>query len=106
MNDNDTAWNAGVGFGKMDLKKPGSFAIDVAYNDVDRGVYFGGTGTQTDVLKNLTKRDASNVTYWNALADVALDKNLYLHGEYAFDVDAEGVEKTEDAWTVSVNYKF
>ena len=106
MNDNDTAWNAGVGFGKMDLKKPGSFAIDVAYNDVDRGVYFGGTGTQTDVLKNLTKRGASNVTYWNALADVALDKNLYLHGEYAFDVDAEGFADSEDAWTVSLNYKF
>uniref|UniRef100_UPI003AAE4954 S-layer homology domain-containing protein n=1 Tax=Dialister hominis TaxID=2582419 RepID=UPI003AAE4954 len=53
-NNYDTAWNAGIGYGKLNLKKPGSFAIDVAYNDVDEGVYFGGTGLQTDALKYLT----------------------------------------------------
>ena len=40
----DRAWNAGIGYGKLDLKKPGSFALSVAYNDVDAEVYFGGTG--------------------------------------------------------------
>ena len=38
--DYDRAWNAGIGYGKMDLKKPGSFALSLAYNDVDAGVYF------------------------------------------------------------------
>ena len=108
--DNDTAWNAGLGYGKLNLKKPGSFAIDVAYNDVDRNVFFGGTGLQTNVLSYLTKDKykATNVTFWNAIADVTLQKNVYLHGEYAFDVDTEGAlsDKTQDAWTVSLNYKF
>ena len=105
--DNDTAWNAGIGYGKLNLKKPGSFAIDVAYNDVDEGVYFGGTGLQTDALKYLTKHDATNVTFWNAMADVTLQKNVFLHGEYAFDVSADNADMNDkDAWTVSLNYKF
>ena len=106
----DTAWNAGLGYGKLNLKKPGSFAIDVAYNNVEQAVYFGGTGLQTNVLSYLTsaKYAADKVTFWNAIADVTLQKNVYLHGEYAFDVDTEGAlsDKTQDAWTVSLNYKF
>jgi len=108
--DNDTAWNAGIGYGKLNLKKPGSFAIDVAYNNVEQAVYFGGTGLQTNVLSYLTsaKYAADKVTFWNAIADVTLQKNVYLHGEYTFDVDTEGAlsDKTQDAWTVSLNYKF
>ena len=105
--DNDTAWNAGLGYGKLNLKKPGSFAIDVAYNDVDEGIYFGGTGLQTDALKYLTKHEATNVTFWNAMADVTLQKNVFLHGEYAFDVSADDANiNDKDAWTVSLNYKF
>ena len=105
--DNDTAWNAGIGYGKLNLKKPGSFAIDVAYNNVEQAVYFGGTGLQTDALKYLTKHDATNVTFWNAMADVTLQKNVFLHGEYAFDVSADNADMNDkDAWTVSLNYKF
>ena len=106
-NGNDTAWNAGIGYGKLNLKKPGSFAIDVAYNDVDEGIYFGGTGLQTDALKYLTEHKATNVTFWNAMADVTLQKNVFLHGEYAFDVSADNADiNDKDAWTVSLNYKF
>ena len=106
-NGNDTAWNAGIGYGKLNLKKPGSFAIDVAYNDVDEGIYFGGTGLQTDALKYLTEHKATNVTFWNAMADVTLQKNVFLHGEYAFDVSADNADMNDkDAWTVSLNYKF
>ena len=109
--DYDTAWNAGIGYGKLDLKKPGSFALSLAYNDVDAGVYFGGTGLQTDVLSQLTNKatygDADNVTFWNAMADVTLQKNVYLHAEYAFDVDTEASSTdAKDAWNVSLNYKF
>ena len=103
----DTAWNAGIGYGKLNLKKPGSFAIDVAYNDVDYGTYFGGAGLSTDVLSYLSTQHADNVSFWNVMADVALQKNVYLHGEYAFGVDTEGYNGDEDdAWTVSLNYVF
>ena len=50
----DTAWNAGLSYGKADWKKPGSFDLSVAYNDVDAGVYFGGSVFHTDMLKNLS----------------------------------------------------
>ncbi len=104
----DTAWNAGIGYGKLNLKKPGSFAVDVAYNDVDQGVYFGGTGLQTDVFSYMNagiSRDG-NISFWNVMADVALQKNVYLHGEYAFDVDSNTATDEDDAWTVSLNYVF
>ncbi len=41
-NGYNAAWNAGLGYGKLNVKKPGSFAADVAYNSVDQGIYFGG----------------------------------------------------------------
>mgnify|MGYP000002031720 CR=1 FL=1 len=109
-NSYDTAWNAGLGYGKLNLKKPGSFALSVAYNDVDSNVYFGGSGWQNDMLSNLTgykgHADADNLTFWNAIAEVALQKNVYLHAEYAFAADAEGAADPDDAWNVSLNYKF
>ena len=100
----DTAWNAGLSYGKADWKKVGTWDLSVAYNDVDRGVYFGGTGLQTDLISTVTK--ANNVSYWNALANVTLQKNVQLHAEYAFAGDAETGADPEDAWTVSLNYKF
>ena len=108
--DYDTAWNAGLSYGKANWKKPGTWDLSVAYNDVDKGLYFGGTGLQTDVLGYLTDKNyqAQNVTFWNAIANVTLQKNVQLHAEYAFDVDTEKAtdDKTNDAWTVSLNYKF
>jgi hypothetical protein len=111
----DTAWNAGLSYGKADWKKPGSFDLSVAYNDVDAGVYFGGSVFHTDMLKNLSNNadvlkkgyaGADNLTFWNAMANVTLQKNVQLHAEYAFGADAEGAEDPDDAWTVSLNYKF
>ena len=109
----DTAWNAGLGYGKADLQKPGTWSLDVAYNDVDAGVYSGGTGLQTDILGTLVSVNpvlnaAYNVSYWNALADITLMQNVYLHAEYAFAAEAEGeyAQDPDDSWTVSLNYVF
>ena len=102
----DTAWNAGLSYGKADWKKAGSWDLAVAYNDIDKAVYFGGSGLNTDVLKAFKNTTATNVTFWNALANVTLQKNVQLHAEYAFAADAEGAADPEDAWAVSLNYKF
>ena len=110
----DTAWNAGLAYGKADWKKPGTWDLSVAYNDVDYNAYFGGGTWHTDMLKNLngdsTKYlDAKNLTFWNVLANVTLQKNVQLHAEYAFAADAEGGQNNadpDDSWTVSLNYKF
>ena len=111
--DYDTAWNAGLAYGKADWKKPGTWDLAVAYNDVDQGLFMDGmTGLQTTALNFLNKANAStNVTFWNAIANVTLQKNVQLHAEYAFAVDADktaaGAEvKDDDSWTVSLNYKF
>ena len=103
---NDTAWNAGLSYGAANWNKVGSWDLSVAYNDVDQEVYFGGTGLQTAALPFLTKKGATNVTYWNAIANVTLQKNVQLHAEYAFDVDTENYNGDDDSWTVSLNYKF
>ena len=110
----DDAWNAGIGYGMKDLKKPGTWSLDVAYNNVGEGVYFGGSGLQTDVMNtlNYSGKDGSvarfsRVKFWNAIADVTLAQNTYLHGEYAFAAEGEGAKgDPKDSWTVSLNYVF
>ena len=108
--DYDTAWNAGLSYGKADWKKAGTWDLSVAYNDVDQNVYFGGGVWHTDMLKNFTADylNAKNLTFWNVLANVTLQKNVQLHAEYAFAADAEGTNGVDpdDSWTVSLNYKF
>ena len=100
----DDAWNVGLGYGKADWKKPGTWALDVFYNEIGKGTYFGGTGLGTDMLKNLKAGD--QIKFWNVGADVTLQKNVQLHAEYAFGADLEKAADPDDAWTVSLNYKF
>ena len=107
----DTAWNAGLSYGKADWKKAGTWDLSVAYNDVDAGVYFGGGTWHNDMLKNFSGSKylyADNLTFWTALANVTLQKNVQLHAEYAFAADAEGTNGVDpdDSWSVSLNYKF
>ena len=118
IGDYDTAWNAGLSYGKANWKKPGTWDLSVAYNKVDAGVYFGGSVFHTDMLTNLAKpaydadKDevgldgASSLKFWNAMANVTLQKNVQLHAEYAFAADADGAKDPDDSWTVSLNYKF
>ena len=118
IDDYDTAWNAGLSYGAANWKKPGTWDLSVAYNDVDAGVYFGGSVFHTDMLKNLAKMTenkaktewdavgATNLKFWNAMANVTLQKNVQLHAEYAFAADADGAKDPDDSWTVSLNYKF
>ncbi len=104
--DNNKVWQAGIGYGALDLKKPGSFTLDVAYNRVGTDAYFGGSTYQvTDFFEK-----GENMKFWNAVAQVTLQKNVYLRGELAFDIDgyskANESKYDDTAWTVSLNYKF
>lgn len=58
----------------MDLQKPGSFNIDVAYYDVEQGLYHKGM-TGLDIDGSIFEHDAN---FWLATADVALMENVYL----------------------------
>ncbi len=97
-------WAAGLGYGAMDLKKPGSFGIDVAYYDVEAGLYQDGM-SGLDIDGSMFLYDGN---FWLATADVALMENVYLHGEYAFayDRDNSSDPDLDDAWEIALNYKF
>ena len=106
--DNDGAkasvWTAGLGYGAMNPKQPGSFGLDVAYFDVEKGLVKSGmTGLQ--VSGDYLNQDG---TFFLVSGDVALQKNVSLHGEYAFGHDADKASEGDlgDSYTLSLNYKF
>ena len=101
---NDDAWNAGIGYGVANWKKPGTFNVNLMYNDIGGATYFGGTGLGTNILDNLS--GDNELKFWNLGTDVTLAKNVQLHGEYAFAADLDKGNDPDDAWTVSLNYKF
>ena len=107
----DTAWNAGVGYGAMDYTKPGTWNLDLSYNDVDDATYIGGTTYETDILETLTNYSSStvknqrNISYWLLMGNVAIAENVFIHGEYAFAADGT-TEDPNDTWTLSLNYRY
>ena len=104
-------WTVGLGYGEMDLKKPGSFALDLAYYKVKAGLYEAGmTGVEAPSYDALFGTDGH---FWLASGDVALAKNTYLHGEYAFGSKRDGEAKSSvdsnvyaNSWILSLNYVF
>ena len=100
-------WTAGLGYGEMDLEKAGSFGIDLAYYKVKAGLYESGmTGVEAPSVNDLFMNDGH---FWLATADVALAKNTYLHGEYAFGSKADADQKPDgyaNSWVLSLNYAF
>ena len=100
---NDNAYQAGIGYSTLDASKPGTFALNVAYNRVGAGAYLGGTTYDaSDFFGAIAGKD---LKFWNVFGDVVLQKNVTLHGEYAWDIEnADGCD--DNAWTVSLNYAF
>ncbi len=109
----DTAWNAGLGYGAMDYTKPGTWNLDLSYNDVDYGTYLGGTTYETDILETLTNYSGNrtgaiqqkNISFWLLNGNVAVAENVFIHGEYAFAADGD-TQDPKDTWTLSLNYRY
>ena len=101
---NDSAYQAGLGYSTLDASKPGTFALNVAYNKVGANAYFGGdTYDASDFFDHITAN--KDLKFWNVFGDVVLQKNVTLHGEYAWDIEnTDGCD--DNAWTVSLNYAF
>ncbi len=103
-------WTIGLGYGKMDSKKPGSFMLDLAYYKVKAGLYEAGmTSIEVPTCDALFATDGH---FWLASGEVAIAKNTYLHGEYAFGTKKEDNAKYNtfdsyaDSWILSLNYEF
>ena len=100
------AWTAGLGYGHQDDARVGSFRVSVARVDAEKNAVLGGYTYDVSALDALTM-GASSVKFWNAAADVTVAKNVRLHGEYDWNVDAKGTTTDfDDLATVSLNYVF
>ena len=101
---NDSAYQAGLGYSTLDASKPGTFALNVAYNKVGAHAYLGGTTYDaSDFFAIAADKD---LKFWNVFGDVVLQKNVTLHGEYAWDIENTKADSDDNAWTVSLNYAF
>ena len=101
---NDSAYQAGLGYSTLDASKPGTFALNVAYNRVGANAYLGGvTYDAADFFDIATGKD---LKFWNVFGDVVLQKNVTLHGEYAWDIENTNADCDDNAWSVSLNYAF
>ena len=102
---NDSAYQAGIGYSTLDASKPGTFALNVAYNKVGAGAYLGGTTYDASDFFGAIVAD-KDLKFWNVFGDVVLQKNVTLHGEYAWDIENTNTGYDDNAWTVSLNYAF
>ena len=105
-----TLWTAGLGYGHANLANPGSFRLAAQYVKGEQGAYFGGTTLDgSDALDKTigVDGDADSVHFWVASGDVVLAKNVNLHGEYVFDVNAKGTSTDyDDLAAVTLQYSF
>ena len=105
-NEKAKLWTAGVTFGEVDLDKPGSFSIGAHYVDAEAGsIWFGNSAL--DLTDHLQIAALADVTFWQAKAGVALQKNLELDAYYSFAADVKGAkEDPKDVWGIELNYAF
>lgn len=110
-------WTAGFPWGHTDLNKPGISRFSTQYVSAEDGSYIAGTTLDvSDVLDKSVGLESispdflgitEKLTFWLAKGDVVLTKNVNLHGEYAFHIDAEDAEsKPNNLASVSLQYTF
>ena len=102
---NDNAYQAGLGYSTLDASKPGTFALNVAYNKVGAKAYLGGVTYDAADFVGAIAAD-KDLKFWNVFGDVVLQKNVTLHGEYAWDIENTNAGYDDNAWSVSLNYAF
>ena len=102
---NDNAYQAGLGYSTLDAAKPGTFALNVAYNKVGANAYLGGVTYDAADFVGAIAAD-KDLKFWNVFGDVVLQKNVTLHGEYAWDIENTKTDYDDNAWSVSLNYAF
>ncbi len=100
-------WTAGLGYGKQDNAKVGSFRVAASYVDAERNAFLGAYTYDASPLDALLNKEVKEVKFWRAEGDVTLAKNVRLHGEYSFDVKTKGTDTDyDDVASVSLNYVF
>lgn len=75
---------------------------DVGYYSVEEGLYHSGM-SGLDIDDRIFLESGH---FWLASGDIAVGKNIYMHGEYAFAQDSDDGENTGDTWSISTYYRF
>ena len=101
-------WIAGLGYGNFNWKKPGSFNLAAQYIHAENGAYINDSTFNVGAAGLVGNATGANevAKYWLATGDLALQKNVKLHAEYAFDVNVDGDKDYDDLASVSINYIF
>ena len=105
-NDSPVLWNAGLTYGKRDLKKPGTWQFDARYVSAEKGSYVGSTTfDMSDFLSYSWNKDA---TFWQFKLDIATAKNVNTEIFYylADDVTLDNGKDADDIYGLEINYKF
>ena len=85
----------------LTVPKPGTWELDVAYVDAQKGVFQGGSGWHTNML------DHGDVRFWQARGRVALMKMCISMVNMDLQRMRKKAEKEpSDVWTLSLNYDF
>lgn len=100
--DDPTMWVAGLTYGKMDVKKPGSYKIGVHYTDVEKGAFVGSTTLDMDDMI----ANKNGAKFWNADVHVALMKGVELAGYYYFAGEDQDGNDLDDCYGIDLKYKF
>ncbi len=102
--DKPTLWVAGLNYGNVNVKKPGSYQIGVHYVDADKGSYVGSTTLDMDYA--LGKSWDNGAKFWNAKASVAVAQGVELDAYYYFAGEDKDGKDIDDTYGVELNYKF
>ena len=103
--EGDTTYQVGLGYSTLNYAKPGSFDLNLAYSKVGYDAYLGGaTYDASDFFPYIA--EGKDMKLWSVYGDVVLQKNVYLHGEYHFNIKNTVEDCDSDAWTLSLNYKY
>ena len=98
-------WTAGLTYGEVDTDKVGSWSLGAHYVKADKGSMFLGN-TALDMGDQLGYANETNVKFWVAKADVAVQKNVELDAYYNFAAKADEGEDPDDTWGIELNYAF
>ena len=105
-NDSPVLWNAGITYGKEDLKKPGTWQFDARYVSAEKGAYTGST--TFDMGSFLDYSWNKDSTFWQFKANIAAAKNVDAELFYylADDVTDDAGKDADDIYGLEINYKF
>ena len=102
--DKPVLWVAGLNYGNVSTKKPGSYQIGVHYINAEQGSYVGSTTLDMDYA--LGKSWDNGAKFWNAKASVALMKGVELDAYYYFAGEDKDGKDIDDTYGIELNYKF